>query len=196
MLPTLSCIYLHYHPHHVPIPLSASRGKSGHVTMLPESCLSKQGVKKARTGITGWCSLTVRRLHSSQALSRSLVSLTLPPCPHFSRVFHHCHQSPCSLCHLQLWCRMPATPLMFYEKLHISPPQVCSSDLVTFRKSQLTKPQKFLTGPYLRYLMQFDTGSWWQALRGRVLLVSPSRLLVSTHFPAINKLNATDATYL
>ena len=106
-------IYLHYHPHHVPIPLSASRGKSGHVTMLPESCLSKQGVKKARTGITGWCSLTVRRLHSSWALSRSLVSMTLPPCPHFSRVFHPCHQSPCSLCHLHLWCCKPATPVLW-----------------------------------------------------------------------------------
>ena len=149
--------------------------------MLPESCLSKQGVKKARTGITGWCSLTVRRLHSSQALSRSLVSVTLPPCPHFSRVFHPCHQCPCSLCHLHVWCLMPAAPTMFYEKLHISSPQV-SLNLVTFRKSQLTKAQKFLAGPYLLYLMQFDTGSWWQALRGRVQSVSPSHLLVSTIF--------------
>ena len=47
------------------VPLSASRGKSGYITMLPESWLSKQGLKKARTGIIGWCSLTVRRLHSS-----------------------------------------------------------------------------------------------------------------------------------
>ena len=146
--------------------------------MLPESCLSKQGVKKARTGITGWCSLTVRRLHSSWALSRSLVSMTLPPCPHFSRVFHLCHKCPCSSSHLHLWYRTPATPLMFYEKLHISP--LKSLNLVTFRKSQLTKPQKFLAGPYLLYLIQFDTGSWWQALRGRVPSVSPSLLLVST----------------
>ena len=58
-------------PHHVPIPLSATWGKNEHITMQPESCfLSKQGVKKARTGITGCCSLTVRG-----------ASIPLRPCP-------------------------------------------------------------------------------------------------------------------
>lgn len=155
------------------VPLSASRGKSGYITMLPESWLSKQGLKKARTGIIGWCSLTVRRLHSSYALSRSLVSMTLPSCPHFSRVFNLC---PCSLCHLHLWCPppvQPTTPVIFDAMLYISP--------LGNRHSMLPKSgdlQKVLgdKGPkipcwsiFAFYLIQFDSGSWWLALRGRVL---------------------------
>ena len=150
------------------VPLSASRGKSGYITMLPESWLSKQGLKKARTGIIGWCSLTVRRLHSSYALSRSLVSMTLPSCPHFSRVFNLC---PCSLCHLHLWCPppvQPTTPVIF-DAMLILPLAIgiaCSPNLVTFRKSWVTKAQKFLVGPYLLFIwssLTQDPGGWhWE----------------------------------
>ena len=142
--------------------------------MQPESCfLSKQGVKKARTGITGCCSLTVRG-----------ASIPLRPCPD-PLSCDIAPMSPLNRNHPSL-SPLQSSPS---QKAQTPTPHPKMKSRICIGASELkqvtgVKHPETLNRCHLRpYLTMFDAGSLYlDPTRGKVLWVLLFRHLVSTHF--------------